>query len=354
MSRLTLHFYTGTGNSLRAARWCEEAAQARGLTTTIGQVAKGVALPPPPTGPENFLGLCYPTHAFTAPLSIIRHCLSLPRGEGARAFLIQCRAGAYAGPWPIPGLDGTGTWLLALILKMKGYRPRGWMGLDLPSNWIALHWGLSPKHVEAMSAKAAMKVGRFCDAVFSGRCWVKLDALIQLLLGLILLPITLIYLIIGKFCLAKLLFPSYRCNGCGLCAKHCPNKAIRMLSFGAAKPWPYWTWRCESCMRCMAFCPERAVECSHPLALGMQWVAALPLAYWLSGMIVPHSAAGSGALRLAIGYIYRLAAFAAVYAVFAVFNRIGPINRLFSVLTPTFFYRRYHEPQTKLQDLSIK
>jgi hypothetical protein len=51
---------------------------------------------------------------------------------------------------------------------------------------------------------------------------------------------------------------------------------------------------------------------------------------------------------------YRLAVFAGVYAVFAALNRIGPLNRLFSVLTPTFFFRRYREPQTKMQDLSLK
>jgi ferredoxin len=261
---LTLHFYTGTGNSFRTAKWCEEFAQRLGLATTIGQVAKGLQTSVSLVGPQNLLGLCYPTHAFTAPWSMIRHCLRLPKGQGTQVFFIQCRAGTYLGPWPIPGLDGTGTWLLALILLLKGYHPVGLMGLDLPSNWIALHWGLSPKHVETMSLKARAKVRRFCEAVFSGRRWIKWDAFLQLVLGLVLLPITLLYLVLGRFCLAKLLFPNYRCTGCGLCARHCPNHAIRMLSLGSKKSWPYWTWRCESCMRCMAFCPERAVECSHP------------------------------------------------------------------------------------------
>jgi hypothetical protein len=106
-------------------------------------------------------------------------------------------------------------------------------------------------------------------------------------------------------------------------------------------------------MRCMAFCPERAIECSHPLAFGMQWLASIPLAIWLLRAVLPQwPDPGHGILGVLIRYAYRLSVFVAVYLLFALANRIGPVNRLFSILTPTYFYRRYHEPQTRLSDFS--
>jgi hypothetical protein len=90
----------------------------------------------------------------------------------------------------------------------------------------------------------------------------------------------------------------------------------------------------------------------HPLAVGMQWLAGLPLSFWLVHTVVPTLPNPlPGILGVIIGYLYQLGVFVIVYALFAALNRIGPFNRLFSILTPTFFYRRYHEPQTNLNDL---
>jgi hypothetical protein len=40
-----------------------------------------------------------------------------------------------------------------------------------------------------------------------------------------------------------------------------------------------------------------------------------------------------------------------VYPLFHLALRIGWVNRLFTLTTPTHYYRRYHEPETALKDL---
>lgn len=356
-SNITLHYYTGTGNSFRAAKWFAEKGCQQGALVQLFQIAHGESIPAPVSGSNSLLGLCYPTHAFTAPWSVIKQVLKLPKTENADAFVIQSRAGAYLGPWQTPGLDGTGTWLIALLLRLKGYRVQGLLGLDLPSNWLAVHWGLSPAHVQAMSQRAHNKVNVFADTVLKGEQSVSWSRYLQLLLGIALLPITVMYFMIGRFFLAKLLFPSHRCTHCGLCAQYCPNQAIKMI--GSKKPWPYWTWRCESCMRCMGFCPEQAVECSHLLAITIAYIASLPLFYalvqhliaWIPGL--EHSGSHNPA-GFALVYVSHLCLFFLAYCLFAALNRIRWVNLVFSKLTLSSVYRRYHEPGTSLKDLPIK
>jgi len=45
------------------------------------------------------------------------------------------------------------------------------------------------------------------------------------------------------------------CNGCGICAKICPVKNIKMKDNK-----PSWQHNCEQCFGCLQWCPERAIH----------------------------------------------------------------------------------------------
>ncbi|HJC72567.1 MAG TPA: EFR1 family ferrodoxin [Candidatus Ruthenibacterium merdavium] len=45
------------------------------------------------------------------------------------------------------------------------------------------------------------------------------------------------------------------CNGCGLCAAHCPANTISM-----AQKKPVWAQRCFQCLRCINECPQAAIQ----------------------------------------------------------------------------------------------
>lgn len=346
-----LYYYTGTGNSRRVAVWVTDTIRATGAAVAVQAIEAAAPVDGIGLGDTALVGLITPTHGFTAPWTMLSFALRLPRRNGTHAVAVATRAGSRIGTTYTPGFEGTATLLLGLILRLKGYRVQGMAGIDMPSNWLALHPGLRSKTVTGITARAQARTARFMAAVLAGRR--PMGSWLVYLLGLLVLPISLAYLLIGRFFLAKLLYASERCTGCGICAEHCPNGAIVMRGGGDHRR-PYWTFHCESCMRCMGFCPHQAVEASYVLGVGayllagllptaavLAWLAAraplLAVLRWVPGWVLDSATA-----LLAIGLLY---------PAFHLLLGIKGVNRLLSRLTPTHYYRRYRAPDTELQDL---
>ncbi len=345
---IEIHYMSGTGNSFRAAAWMAERAKEKGADFRMYQVAKFSEGKEPAGGSCDLLGMVFPTHAFTAPWLVIRHALRLPRGRGRHAFVVATRAGTRIASVPLPGLEGTAAYLVALILFFKGYGVRGVRGLDMPSNWMSLHWGLSPVNAKFIIERAKAEASSFIKAVLEGKSVFR--GFIPLVFGLILGPVSLGYLVVGRFFLSKLFFASETCTGCGQCARNCPAGAIKMS--GGGEPRPYWTFSCESCMRCMGYCPEKSVEAGHSIGIILYFIATLPAPFLLLSALGDGLASGiSFPLALfALKYVYILVSLFLSYLLLSWLIRIPLVNRLFTFTTLTHFYRRYHEPDTALQD----
>jgi Pyruvate/2-oxoacid:ferredoxin oxidoreductase delta subunit len=345
------YFYTGTGNSYRVAAWMAGAAQRRDMTISLTPIASAQPAGEIGHGGGALLGLVMPTHGFTTPWAMLRYALGLPRRAGTHAVVVATRAGSRIGSIYTPGFEGTAALLVALVLWLKGYRVRGMAGIDMPSNWLAVHPGLAPDTVAGIVTRARRKVDDFIDSILSGGR--RPIGWLVFLLGVLVFPISLAYLLIGRFFLCKLFFASNLCNGCGVCAEHCPNGAIEMQGSGSSRR-PYWTFRCESCMRCIAYCPQKAVEVSHLLAVAAYLVAGviptLALLTWL-GTRSPLMAF----LSRTPGWVVRsgnaIVALGLLYPAFSLILRVRWVNWFFTHATLTHYYRRYQEPGTTLKDL---
>ena len=347
----TFYFFTGTGNSYRVASWMADAARDAGAAVTVRPIESAQPGEEIGAGEGALLGLAMPTHGFTAPWAMLRFALRLPRRANTHAAVVATRAGVKIGPVFAPGVEGTATYLTALILALKGYRVRGAIGVDMPSNWIALHPGLSPQAVAAIVARARVRTAGFVGTILSGQH--RFAGWGDLLIGLLFFYVSLGYLLIGRFFLAKLFFASQRCTGCGLCAEYCPNGAIKMVGSGNDRR-PYWTLRCESCMRCMAYCPTRAIEASHLLGVGAYLLAAaVPITGLLAWLAARTSLLDflEAVPRWVLDSIYPVVALILAYPILHLLLKVAWINWLFTHATLTHYYRRYHEPGTSLKDL---
>ncbi len=221
---LLVYYFTGTGNSYRAATWLVETARRREIDAQCVPM-DSAQVQDEMTGKANQLvGLVGPTHGFTAPWWMIHFALCLPPGQGTHAFVLFTRGAVMQGRLFIPGLEGTAAYLLAFILWLKGYRVRGAGGLDMPSNWTALIPGQRPAAVEAIIARAYPRAVGFIERLLVGG--MAFQGWLSLALGLLLLPISTGYLLVGRFFLAKLFFASPECSGCGVCAGACPVGGI--------------------------------------------------------------------------------------------------------------------------------
>ena len=285
---------------------------------------------------------------------MIRFAAKMTRGRGADAFAAASRGMTKFGRVHVPGMEGTAAYLIALILRLKGYRVRGVVGLDTPANWLAVHPPFGTRSAESILSKAARQAERFARVLLDGRRYFGFGGFVCLVLGLALLPISLTYLLRGRFFFAKLFFADNRCNGCGMCAANCPVRAISMMP--RWKPRPFWSYRCESCMRCMAFCPLNAVQAGHSWAVALVYITNIPVylhaLQWILRAMGKPWVSDIGWVRNLTEYPYFLMATAAAYLGFSLLVRVPAINSLFAYTTLTRIYPRRHEPTTRLADIA--
>lgn len=334
---------------MTASRWIAENACGRHMEADIRPIDRfdRRAIKEAPGG--ALLGFVYPTHGFAPPWYMLKFILFFPRGRNS-VFLLNTRAGMKIGGWNTPGLSGLALLLPLLILLLKGYRITGLMSLDMPSNWISIHPGLFPRAVAFIVHKCHGKINSLCEGIFEGRLVVPWHVPVFLILDVAISPISLLYLCIGRFFLAKTFFASQKCNGCRICAEYCPVQAIRIIDER-----PYWTFKCESCMRCMNTCPQQAIETSHSMAALMIAVTtSLPVAYYLTALMNQSGLVlGGSAFQIAerlLTWLFTLTFFYVLYLLVFVLLRNPWVSRFFVYTSLTYYWARYKAPGVGLKD----
>lgn len=354
-----IYFWSGTGNSYRLTQFLKTTAERNGINTRVQSVDICKPSQEIKTGNQNLLGIVFPTHGFTAPWHILKFIWHLPRGNWTHTFCVAARGCLKFGPWFIPGISGSATFVTAVILIFKGYNIRGLMSADMPSNWYSLHPIQNKKNNEAIINRAGYKVARFMTRLLTNnKVWFTLNNLYEITWGILFSLISIGYLFIGRFFLAKLFFANNNCNGCAICANKCPVNAIKM--WGKRNPKPFWKYNCESCMRCAAVCPRNAVEAGHSWGIILYFVAAVPVSFylfsWLDGYISGIENLNGSWIGSVLEYLYYYPAIFISYQIFQALLRIPVVNWLFTHTTMTHFpfWGRYHEPDTELKSIVMK
>ncbi|HWR42201.1 EFR1 family ferrodoxin [Sporomusa sp.] len=285
--------------------------------------------------------LSYPTHGFTAPWLMIKHIFRLPQSNGVHAVLLPTRAGTRMFGVSL----GTAGYLIALLLWLRGYKVKGISAIDMPSNWTAVHWGLSDENIRAISVKAEANVKKIAHKIVSGHSFY--NGFIPLLIGLLLSRISLMYLIIAQLVLSKLFFASNTCNGCGLCQQICPKQSIEMVGNK-----PHWAYSCDSCMACMNYCPQKSIQVSPVTVFLFSYVLSLPVTNWIASTLgYEIMTSAPGIILFVIQYIYTLISVALVCWILHHILRIKPIAALLAGMSHTKYFRRYKAPGVSLKDI---
>ncbi len=258
-NKLNVYCFSGTGNTQNAAVWLTKAAECCLMQHTIIDVNINNIKHITPPEKDSFIAFISPIHGFNFPAIFLRLLFRFPRGKN-KVLIMNTRGATLIGKRKIPGLSGMAFYTASLILLLKGYSVKALYPIDLPANWITLHPSLSNKGISVLYENKKEKVIKTASEVFQGKT--NFRGLYTFLLDFAVLPISLLYIFIGRFMLTKTYFASANCNQCGLCIQECPLQAIKMVDNR-----PYWTLHCQNCMRCVNRCPKKAVQGAHGFIL---------------------------------------------------------------------------------------
>lgn len=344
--RLTIYYFSGTGNALTASRWIKENAEKKGIKTDLISIDRFKKIIVPAAEGKRLLGFCYPTHGFGIPWFMLKFIFKFPAGERCDVFFLNTRGGVKIHTWFAPGVSGIAQILPALLLLVKGFRIRGLLPLDMPSSWISIHPGLNRATVAAICARCRAMVDDFCKKILGGRAASRPNVWIMLPIDIALAPIAFMYFLYARFFFAKTFIASTECDTCRICELKCPTASIHIINKR-----PFWKFTCESCMRCINICPRRAIQASHSLAALMIAAGSLPpLALVLKALASRVPAAlqktadfvANWGMSLSLFFIISGAAFWLMRAKF--------ISRLFTYTSLTRYWRRYMTPGIKAKD----
>lgn len=357
-----LYVLSGTGNTYRVACWIKECLKKNRIKTGLKFIETADFQDEFQSSEKQLIIVLFPTHGFMPPWSMIKFLFRMPRQNKVPVMSIATRGAIWVGPVKIPGAAGFSNFFAAMILLFKGYDIRGFFSLDMAANMNNLHPSLRPDTVNSIAEKSKNRVELFMAPIMSGkRVLFTLNNLYEgIWTGLLfwLIPIfPILYLIYAKTSMAKIMFANNRCVSCGMCSKMCPNHAIEMKNF-LGKKRPFWTYHCENCMRCMGYCKKNAVEAGHSWAMLQFYLLSIPvfakILAWLATFTGLSFEFNNYWIMVLLESVYYLPALFLSYWIFWVLIRIPAVNTIFSVTTLTHYFKRFHEPETRIRDLISK
>ncbi|MFA5010465.1 MAG: EFR1 family ferrodoxin [Ignavibacteria bacterium] len=347
---LVVYYFSGTGNALRASEWISEAAEKYNMVIHLHSIDRFDKIIPPELKDKTLIAFCYPTHGFNPAPLMLNFIVKFPRGKSS-IVLINTRGGLKFRNVYFPGISGLAQLLPMLILFLKGYKIRGSLPFDMPSNWISIHPGLTDSAVKDIIKRRREQIFRFAERLLEkGRAF-SYKFFVYMPLDIFVVPITVGYYFCGRYILAKSFFASADCNDCRICVDNCPTQSIRLINNR-----PYWKYTCESCMRCIGICPKKSIQTAHSFVITMIYLFSL----------IPVTAAAVNILDLkssgilqdiivrVINWIAVFIFMVAGYFIFSQMLRIKIVNRIFEYTSFTRYWKRYIVPEIKPKDFHFK
>lgn len=233
--KTVLYWFSGTGNSLVAAR---QLAERLGDTDLIPlATAPRTGLPP-----ADRIGMVFPVLAFGPPNIVMDFAARAEFPANAYLFSL-CTMG---------GMSGVTHTRLRKILRARGLELASGWSTTTPGNCITLYPPPAVARQKKLFEKSARRMDEIAAAIREGRRGRFEDSWP---------PISWLASWISPAAMKR--FPredrkfrvTEKCTHCGLCARICPVGDIVMQD-GT----PRWQGRCEQCFGCINWCPAAAIE----------------------------------------------------------------------------------------------
>ena len=234
-----LFYFSGTGNSLMAAR---------SLAGRLGDARlialAGLRKDAPLAIDSETVIFVFPVYAGGIPMLVSNalQCLKFT-GTPYVAAIATCGGAACSA---------AGIFAATLEEVCHVELSAGWQ-LIMPGNYTPLYGAYSERRNAAVLAAAETRLTQLAELILARRSC-EIETLPQPLS----MPIELIWRGFSKWVgRSDRHFRSLQnCTGCGICQQVCPAGNIRLNSAGR----PVWQKNCEQCMACLQFCPVEAIQ----------------------------------------------------------------------------------------------
>lgn len=338
MLQAIIHYFSGTGNSYKAATVVERRLLESGYSVQWQRVGRGTI---PIENKFDLHLFTFPVYACDMPDVMARYLWKLPRGNGAKAAIIATNGSLHATT-RVPGAQGDPGWSFDhayLILRLKGYDVVLADAAPYPAGITEIIPAPGEMQQSQILDLADRRVDMLARRLVSGERSVRHN----LLLIFLYLPFGLAYGLIGRHVLGKLYVADHKCNGCGTCVRSCPTGTIR-LTGGR----PGWDWRCQGCQRCINVCPRHAINTSIIRLVMVMAILMIPADWLLTAIRKAGVVLLAGTAGTIMSWFMALALFIAILyiadkAVFLL-ERV-PFVRNVIAMNFNWWFRRYLDPE---------
>lgn len=239
LQHVDLYWFSGTGNTLRAAQVLAEKLTAGGSDVRLIPIERA---DPADVDPDRTLGIATVVAVFTTYPLVWDFLENLPEVNGTGAFLLDTLAARSGGM-----LGST-----RRLLEAKGYTPLGAREIRMPSNYLQTSHNQDDDR--AKLSAGLDEVRRFAADLQAGRArwkrWMGPLARLSYRISRWSKPWQHIRKSLGLHAVDD------ACTRCDLCVRLCPTGAISRADASV----PTFSDACQGCMRCYSFCPTHAIR----------------------------------------------------------------------------------------------
>lgn len=235
-----VYYFTGTGNSLAAARGLASRLPDTEIRPIAGLLLKNEKITAPS---DTNIGVVYPMYAGGLPNIVVRFFEHLDLSKAGYVFSLITEGSRLGSP----------TKQIAPLSEKAGHLLDAAWWVSMPDNYIILQ-GAPEKSVQKKMFEEANK--KF-DVI--AKCIENREPVLE---GLSFAG-SMMYAFLHKGFMKKIpdfgqkLVISSNCNGCLVCVKVCPVNNISHVE----KSRVVWNHHCEGCLACLQFCPKEAISC---------------------------------------------------------------------------------------------
>jgi Pyruvate/2-oxoacid:ferredoxin oxidoreductase delta subunit len=277
MPNATIMYYTGTGNTARAAHLLCNDLSGFGYKVNMIHVRRNT---PPPSSCGDLAIVLFPVLAFTIPQSLRFFLNHLPKGNGCKAAIVANHGMLDTKGGFSKGHESQSPLVIKRILSKKNYIVTYLDAVGYPENLTFIASAIPKTDEEAVLQAGDTRVREIAKNISSGVIVQKTYRLANRISGWL---VGALFTWLGRWHFGKCYVANSTCNGCGLCAKGCPSRTIRMV-----RGKPMWGYGCDGCLFCYNACPSSSIQVSivRLIALSVAEILPIVLAASYGGSIV--------------------------------------------------------------------